>query len=122
METAVYATTLVASSACVKGRTLRFAWTDGPTAGRTHEHHFHDDGTVDWKAVDGEGSGRPATPKERPEYFAADVGSQACFVSYLASSGYTLSVVIDFATGTVVGVASNQSQWTPVRGRLESSP
>ena len=122
METAVYATTPVASSACVKGRTLRFAWTDGPTAGKTHEHHFHDDGTVDWKAVDGAASGERATPKERPEYFAADIGSQACFVSYLSSSGYTLSVVIDFATATVVGVASNQSVWTPVRGRLETSP
>lgn len=115
-----YRTTPVASSARVRGRTLRFAWTDGPTAGRTHEHHFHADGTVDWRALDVDASSEAAAARERPEYFAADVGAAACFVSYLSSSGFTLSVVLDFDTRTIVGVASNERQWMPVRGRVEA--
>ena len=111
-------TTPVASSARVRGRTLRFTWTEGPTAGRTHEHQFHADGTVEWCSVEATAAKADASRKERPEYFAVDVGA-ASFVSYLSSSGYTLSVVLDFDTRTIVGVASNERRWVPVRGRLE---
>lgn len=118
--TSTYRTPQVASLARIRGRTLRFAWTDGPTAGKTHEHRFHTDGTVDWRAVDASTSSAPkASSQERPEYFAADVGDDACFVSYLSSSGFTLSLVVDFGTRAIVGVASNERQWVPVRGRLE---
>lgn len=121
MDTAsAYRSTQVTTSERIRGRTLRFAWTDGPTAGKTHEHRFHTDGTVEWRAVD---ASTPSAPKasieERPAYFAADVGSDACFVSYLSSSGFTLSLVVDFGTRAIVGVASNERQWVPVRGRLE---
>lgn len=111
--------TPVASPARVHGRTLRFTWTEGPTAGRTHEHRFHADGTVDWRSVEATAATEDASRNERPEYFAADVGTTASFVSYLSSSGFTLSVVLDFDTRTIVGVASNGRQWVPVRGRLE---
>ena len=30
----------------IRGKTIRFAWTEGPTKGKTHEHVFHQDGTV----------------------------------------------------------------------------
>ena len=107
----------------VSGRTLRFAWTEGPTAGKTHEHRFHADGTVEWRGVgaghDEPSGGAPAASAERPPYLAVDVGRDATFVSYLSGAGFTLSVVIDFAARTIVGVASNDRQWHPVRGRLE---
>ena len=112
-----HATHEVASSACVRGRTVRFIWTDGPTQGKTHEHRFHSDGTVEWHTA---GFDPGADPEgERPEYFAADVGDDACFVSYLSKSGYTLTVVLNFVRGTIIGVASNEKLWTPVRGRVE---
>lgn len=31
----------------VAGKTIRFAWQDGPTKGKVHEHVFHDDGTFE---------------------------------------------------------------------------
>ena len=98
---------------------MRFTWTEGPTQGKTHEHRFHDDGTVEWRAVGPAPAERPVT-KERPEYFAADVGSDTCFVSYLSKSGYTLSLVLNFTLRTIVGVASNERQWMAVRGRLDA--
>ena len=109
----------VASSARVRARTVRFVWTDGPTQGKTHEHRFHPDGTVEWRVVGPMPAGEHAGAQERPEYFAADIGDEACFVSYLSKSGYTLSLVLNFVRGTIVGVASNDKQWMPVRGRVE---
>ena len=114
-----HATIEVASSARVRGRTMRFAWTDGPTQGKTHEHVFHHDGTVEWHAVGLKAMDDKPGAHERPEYFAADVGDEACFVSYLSRSGFTLSLVLNFVRGTIVGVASNARQWMPVRGHLE---
>jgi hypothetical protein len=39
-------------------------------------------------------------------------------VSYLAESGHTLSVVVDFNTGRVAGFGSNDKEWHPMTGRL----
>lgn len=115
------ATHEVASTDCLRGRTIKFAWTQGPTQGKVHEHRFHDDGTVEWRAVGDRphADDKPAHA-ERPEYFAADLGHDACFMSYLSpTSGFTLSLVLNFANRTILGAASNDKQWTPVRGWLE---
>jgi hypothetical protein len=40
-------------------------------------------------------------------------------VSYLAPSGFTLTVALNFATRELVGFASGQKQWYPVRGTFE---
>ena len=114
------ATHEVASTDCLRGRTIKFAWTQGPTEGKVHEHRFHDDGTVEWRAVDRTTDAAKPAPGERPEYFAADLGHDACFMSYLSpKSGYTLSLVLNFANRTILGVASNEKQWHRVRGWLE---
>jgi hypothetical protein len=39
-------------------------------------------------------------------------------VSYLAASGHTLSVVVDFNTGRVVGFGSDNKEWHPLTGTL----
>lgn len=115
------ATHEVASTDCLRGRTIKFAWTQGPTEGKVHEHRFHDDGTVEWHAVDDRSApGDKPAGIERPEYFAADIGHDACFMSYLSNkSGYTLSLVLNFANRTILGVASNDKRWFRVRGWLE---
>jgi hypothetical protein len=89
-----------------------------------HEHVFHDDGTVEWhdagsappKKPSKEGSARP----ERPPYAAFEVTPEVFAVSYLSpSSGFTLTVVLNFATGQIVGVASGGKDWFPLRGTFE---
>ena len=37
-------------------------------------------------------------------------------VSYLAASGYTLTVVLNFSDRQLIGVASSAKEWFPVRG------
>lgn len=39
-------------------------------------------------------------------------------VSYLTESGHTLSVVVDFNTGRVVGFGSDNNEWQPFTGPL----
>ena len=41
-------------------------------------------------------------------------------VSYLSGSGYTLTVVLNFKDHTMVGFASNDKQWFPVKGTFET--
>jgi hypothetical protein len=101
----------------ISGRTIRFIWEDGPTKGLTHEHVFHDDGTVEWR--DAAEPRKAGGAKERPGYGAFKVAEGIFVVSYLAPSGYTLTVVLNFGDRRIVGFASGASDWYPVQGRFE---
>ena len=110
----------------IRGKTIRLTWTEGPTKGATHVHVFHQDGTVEWsdagsggKARAGGESEKTGTPKERPEFAAIQVADGVYAVSYLAPSGYTLTVVLNFRDGKTVGFASGAKEWHPVRGSFE---
>jgi hypothetical protein len=106
------------SQSDVRGKTLRFTWTDGPTQGATHEHVFHEDGTVEWH------SAAAGTKQDRPERvrFADErVAEGVRLASYLSRSGYTLTLVLNFQRRSIAGVASNDSQWMPVHGTLEAA-
>lgn len=121
----------------VRGKTMRWAFTGGPTAGSTYEHTFSKSGTVKFKPV-GAGpdggkpaakgaakkkkaakSAKPAKP-EAPKYAAMRAADDAYAVSYLSGSGYTLTVVLNFKDNTMVGFASNDKQWFPVKGTFET--
>ena len=101
----------------IRGKTIRLTWTEGPTRDATHEHVFHQDGTVEWHDAGSAGKGGAA--KERPLYAAVEVADRVYAVSYLAASGYTLTVVLNFRDQKVVGFASSAKDWHPVRGRFE---
>jgi hypothetical protein len=88
----------VERAAAVRGKTIRLTWTEGPTKGSTHEHVFHEDGTVEWHEAGAgksarDGSGQAV--KEKPEYAGVRVADDIYLVSYLAASGYTLTVIHD---------------------------
>jgi hypothetical protein len=104
-------------AAAVRGKTIRLTWTEGPTKGLTHEHVFHGDGTVEWHDVK---SPRGAPSKEKPNYAAVKVADDIYAVSYLSpTSGYTLTVVLNFQDHRVVGFASGAKDWHPVQGTFE---
>ncbi len=108
----------------IRGKTIRFAWTDGPTKGKTHEHVFHPDGTVTWSDVESAKGQQPGTAagsqaKEKPQYAAAKVADQTYLVSYLAPSGYTLTVALNFRDQQLVGFVSSAKDWHPVRGTFQ---
>jgi hypothetical protein len=112
----------------ISGKTMRWAWTTGPTKGAIHEHVFHENGTVELRAVDSGGlRARPATKRKpaarraaaKPAYAAMRLAPGLYLVSYLASSGCTLTVAIDFGTREIQGIASGAKDWNPVRGTFE---
>lgn len=107
----------------IRGKTIRFVWAEGPTKGKTHEHVFHQDGTVTWSDVDpskkGQAAGSGGTVKEKPQYAATRVADRTYVVSYLASSGYTLTVVLNFGDQRLVGFASSAKDWYPVVGTFQ---
>jgi hypothetical protein len=106
----------------IRGKIIRFTWTEGPTKGTTHEHTFHDDGTVEWRdakqsrAAPAAGAGQPP---EKSAYAAIKVAEQTYVVSYLAASGYTLTVVLNFRDQQLIGFASGAKEWFPLRGTFE---
>lgn len=111
-------------AAAVRGKTIRLIWTGGPTKGTTHEHVFHQDGTVEWHdpATAKAPAAKPqqgSRPKEKPKYAALRVADDIYAVSYLAASGYTLTVVLNFKDHRMVGFASSAKDWHPVHGTFE---
>jgi hypothetical protein len=103
----------------VKGKIIRFTWRDGPTKGAIHEHAFHPDGTVMWKDAQGDGKSKPGAPADRPRYWEEGIATGIRLVSYLAASGYTLTVVLNEESGLIAGIASNEKNWVPVHGSYE---
>ena len=102
----------------VRGQTLRFAFVDGPTKGKTYQHTFDDDGTVTYRDANDRADGKAAG--EKAKYGVFQIADDVQLVSYLSPSGYTLTLALNFADNEIHGFASNDKQWSPVRGRLEA--
>ena len=98
------------------GRTVRWTFADGPVAGKTYEHTFNADGSVIYRSVEGTKLGKPTHEKK----CAADrIGDDVFAISYLAASGYTLTVILDFRDRRMVGFASNEKEWFRQQGTFE---
>ena len=113
----------------IRGKKIQWTYDDGPMAGKTFEHNFGEDGTVTWREIASEKStkqptngaqktGKPAT-EAKAKYEVAPINEEVCAVSYLAASGFTLTSVLDFDSGTVVSFASNEKELVPQRGMFE---
>jgi hypothetical protein len=88
----------------IHGNTIEWTFDDGPTSGKRFEHTFAADGSVSYRM----GGSDKATTEHR--YEVAQVSDDVFAVSYLASSGWTLTSILDFKTGELVGFASNDKQ------------
>jgi hypothetical protein len=104
------------TSASLSGRIFRWTFEEGPTAGGTYEHTFEPDGSVAFRKVDGSAGGKATREKK---YASFEVAPEVHLVSYLAESGYTLTIAMNLETGRIYGFASNDKEWYPVSGRLE---
>ena len=113
----------------IRGKTIRWTYQDGPMAGKGFEHVFGEDGNVTWRETSGD-DGRtkpPSNGKQKTSKAATEPKAKyevapdedVCVVSYLSKSGYTLTSVLDFASGTVVSFASNEKELVPQRGMFE---
>ena len=99
----------------LRGATIRWMFVEPPVAGMKFEHTFREDGTLVWRVLEGPGTG---ASKEEKRYATMKIADGVHVVSYLAASGHTLSVVVDFNTGRVVGFGSDNKEWHPLTGTL----
>ena len=108
-------------SKSLAGMTLRWRFDEGPAAGTIYEHTFRPDGTVVWREVSMEASkARKAGEAAGARYASFEVAPAAHLVSYRSESGYTLTVALNFETQKCFGIASNQKEWYPLTGTLET--
>ena len=101
-------------------KTVRWTFADGPVAGKTFEHRFNADGSVDYWRVDaGSPKGAPAHEKHCA---LVEVAQSVEAVSYLAASGFTLTALLNFDTMRIIAIASNDKQWFQQEGTFEVVP
>ena len=97
----------------IRGNTITWTFTDGPTANKKFEHEFRPDGSVVYRM---EGSDKSTTEKK---YESSQIAENVFVVSYLASSGWTLTTILDFGSGKAVAIASNEKQLVVQHGTFQ---
>lgn len=102
-------------SESLQGRTVRWTFRNGPVAGKSYEHTFNDDGSVEYRQV-GASKGGPTREKECAIVRVTD---DVTVISYLAASGYALTAVLNFSNNEVVAFASNEKGWFRQDGSFE---
>lgn len=100
----------------VTGHSLRFKFADGPMAGKAFDHTFSRNGQVTFREVGGDPNAKPGSADQ---YQVASLGHDIHALSYLASNGYTLTVVLDYRTMKLVAFASNDKSLTQQQGSFE---
>jgi hypothetical protein len=101
------------------GRTFRWTFSEGPTAGKTYEHTFSADGTVVFKEVGGAATTGSAGAAPGVRYASFEIAPQIHLVSYLSAHGYTLTVAMNLGSKKLHGFASNDKEWYPLEGTVE---
>ena len=97
------------------GKTVRWSFNEGPTKGSVYEHTFNADGTVEYREVS-KGEGKATREKQCA---VERITPSVHVISYLASSGYTLTVVLNFGDMSAISYASNEKGWFPAKGAFE---
>ena len=93
------------------GRTFRFTWTAGPKNAVTHEYVFHTDGTVSYAPIESKRAPQDTTAKQ---YGAFEVAEDIYLVSYLDTSGYALTVALNFKERRLQGFATDAQPAPPL--------
>ena len=100
----------------LRGRTVRWTFADGPSAGTTYEHVFNEDGTIGFRGADKSGRGKFTLAREGT---VEKFGDGIFVVSYLAVGGFTLTVVMNMRDRKMIGFASNNDSWFKQQGTFE---
>jgi hypothetical protein len=99
----------------LKGKSLRWSYSDGPLKGKQFEHEFTHDGKVAWKMA---GDAKPSADSSASYHFER-INDGVYSFSYLSAHGYTLTTVVDERSGSIVSFASNEKELVVQHGRIE---
>ena len=97
----------------IRGKTIRWTFSDGVMKGKSFDHTFDANGSVSWTMPDGK--------KGRAEYESAPIGEDVYAVSYRVPGGYTLTTVLDFKTKKLVAFSSNDKELAMQHGTFETN-
>ena len=86
--------------------------------GKCVEHTFADDGVVRWKMLDDKGAPTQGGGG-KAKYEAQRLNADVYVVAYRTDDGYTLTSVLDFATGKLLSAASNEKELSLQHGTFE---
>ena len=118
---------MASTDTALHGRTFKWKFADGPTAGTVYEHTFAADGTVSFReagsaGATGSAKDKPVRDKPAPKtkYASFEVAPGIYLVSYMSSSGYTLTTCMNLSTKRLHGFASSDKEWYPLTGTLEA--
>ena len=100
----------------LRGKTVRWTISDGSAPATSYEHVFAEDGSVEWRILDGAAKGHSA---RETKYSAVQVSPNVIVTSYLAASGHTLTAVLNMTDHRVVGYASGHDVWHTFTGPFE---
>jgi len=96
----------------LEGKTVRYSFSAGPMKGKSYDHTFHRDGTVEW--------GPPGGDKTKNGNAAITKIADNVFVgSYMSDKGHTLTATFNLETGKLVSFASNGKEWSRHDGTVE---
>jgi len=84
--------------------------------GASFEHLFNADGSITWRILEGEHKGATRTEKS---YAAVKINDKTWAISYLSSSGHTLTVVLNLDDGKAIGFGSDDKSWCALNGTFE---
>ena len=98
------------------GKTLRWTFSDGPSAGKTYEHRIGADGSIEFRGVEG---GTPGKSSRAVKGGTTLIADQVFAISYLGDAGFTLTVILDFRSKRMVGFASNEKDWFQQQGTFD---
>ncbi|MDC1162316.1 phenolic acid decarboxylase [Tenacibaculum sp.] len=101
------------------GKTIIWEWIEGAFKGGKYEVSLFNNGSIHWKGLEGAEKGQEATDKQ---YSIMQISNNVHTLSWLESIGWTVTVTINTKENTAFGFVSNNEQWYPLSGILESIP
>jgi hypothetical protein len=102
----------------IRGNTIRMTFDDGLMAGKSVDHIFDDYGNVSWRMAGGDPEKQPTKAKKCA---ITPVDDDVWAVAYLAESGYTLTMLLNFKTRRLVAFSSNEKDLGVQQGSFESN-
>ena len=92
----------------IRGKTIRWTFTDGVMKNKSFDHTFNDDGSLTFMMQNhGLYTNDICKVTRIVKYVVATLGADVTIVSYFVPHGYTLTVAMDMKTKKLVAFSSN---------------
>ncbi|WP_298902593.1 phenolic acid decarboxylase [uncultured Psychroserpens sp.] len=105
------------STSILKGKTITWTWTKGTFKDGKYEISLLTNGHIHWKGLEGAEKGQEVIDKE---YCVLEVNEDVCTLSWLESIGWTVTVTLNLKENRVYGFVSNDREWHPLIGVIDS--